>query len=111
MANMTVDEILKEVKRQFEGNENRTGYGEPQAWIYLDNGRSLEVVYEQEMLPPDEYFFSVRLHCSDDEFDNYYSSVGVIECCCTGAVSNPICTFTLHDAINSLLKVNKTELR
>ncbi|MEZ3438657.1 MAG: hypothetical protein K1W18_07235 [Oscillospiraceae bacterium] len=111
MANMTVDETLEEIKRQFENNENCTECGDPQAWIYLDNGRSLEVVYEQEMLPPEEYFFSVRLHCSDDEFDNFYSSVGVIECCCTGAVSNPICTYTLRDAINSLLKVNQKERR
>lgn len=59
------DEILE--------NETETEYGEPQYWIYLKSGRSIEIT--------EEHFYSVRLHCSYTEFDddNFHSTCGVID--------------------------------
>lgn len=59
-----------------------TALGEPQGWLYLSNGRSLEVTYESAGIPNEkDCFFSVRLHCSDKEYDNYYfhATCGVVE--------------------------------
>lgn len=59
-----------------------TALGEPQGWLYLSNGRSLEVTYECAGIPNEkDYFFSVRLHCSDKEFDNdsFHATCGVVE--------------------------------
>lgn len=59
-----------------------TGLGEPQGWLYLSNGRSLEVTYECAGIPnKKDQFFSVRLHCSDKEFDNdcFHATCGVVE--------------------------------
>ena len=58
-----------------------TEYGEPQLWLYLRNGRSVEITHEEEGLMLDRQFYSVRLHCTDDEFasDDFHSTVGVID--------------------------------
>ena len=59
-----------------------TALGEPQGWLYLSNGRSLEVTYESAGIPNEkDYFFSVRLHCSEEEFDNdwFHATCGVVE--------------------------------
>lgn len=73
--------MIADIKRQMKAHENETSYGEPQAWAYLDNGRSIEVTLEQHGLPEDDRFFSVRLHCNEQEFGNndYQGSVGVID--------------------------------
>lgn len=71
---------VKDIKKQLETKENTTSYGEPQAWVSLDNGRSIEVTYEQDGLEEKDYFYSVFLHCTEREFDNndYASTNGVI---------------------------------
>lgn len=71
---------VKDIQKQLENRENTTSYGEPQAWISLDNGRSIEVVHEQEGLEEKDYFYSVCLHCTEKEFDNndYNSTNGII---------------------------------
>lgn len=78
---MNIEEMLNEIKRQFENEENFTENLEPQAWIYLNNGRSIEITHEEEGIEPDEQFFSVRLHCTESEFDKreYYKTIGVID--------------------------------
>jgi len=64
---------------QFEPN-SETELGEPQIWLYLSDGTSIEVTQEQDGLAEKDYFFSVRHHCSDDDFDNdlYHSTCGEI---------------------------------
>lgn len=59
---------------------SETCYGEPQAWIDLDNGRCIEATHEEYGLDEDEQYYSVRVHCSDDEYYNglYHSTVGII---------------------------------
>lgn len=60
---------------------SETSYGEPQAWIYLEySDRSIEITHEEYGLDESEYYYSLRLHCSDDDFDNdkYHSTMGII---------------------------------
>lgn len=70
----------KDIENFKETFNDETPLGEPQHWIYLKSGRSLEVTHEEDGLPENEQFFSIRLHCSDEEFDNgdYYKTCGVI---------------------------------
>ena len=58
-----------------------TAYGEPQGWLYLDNGESVEVTYESYGIPRSACYFSIRRHCSDEDFvaDRYHETMGVID--------------------------------
>ena len=58
-----------------------TEYGEPQAWLYIENGESVEITYEKNGLRPSEYFYSIRRHCNEEDFENdvYRKTMGVIE--------------------------------
>lgn len=78
------EEIFEDIKSQITGHINETAYGEPQAYIYLDNERSIEITLEQDGLEESEYFYSIRLHCNELEEDIYHSSVGIIDQHCTG---------------------------
>lgn len=61
-------------------NGNETGFGEPQAWIPCENGRSIEICLEMEGLAPWEYYYSIRLHCSEAELESEYKHTeGVIQ--------------------------------
>jgi hypothetical protein len=75
-----VNLIFEDVKRQLEGEKSCTAFGEPRAWVALDNGRSIEVTLEKEMLSEEDYFYSARLHCTEEECENkdYHSTVGII---------------------------------
>ena len=68
--------------------ETETALGEPQWWIYLDSGRSIEVTWEQDGLEPERQYFSVRLHCTDEEFENdeYHGTCGIIDQACTSDI-------------------------
>ena len=70
----------KDIENFKETFNDETPLGEPQHWIYLKSGRSLEITHEEDGLPENEQYFSIRLHCSEEEFDNgeYSSTVGVI---------------------------------
>lgn len=107
---MNINDIILEVKRQFSSNENCTDCGEPQAWIYLDNGRSVEVVHEEDGLDGNEQFFSVRLHCTDEEYDNrhFYDTVGVIEETCSLNTPDVLNVEVLKSSLEYILKVNRT---
>ncbi len=72
--------FVKDIKRQLDEKENTTSYGEPQAWVALDNGRSIEVTHEQEGLPEKDYFYSVRLHCTEieQETGEFENSNGIV---------------------------------
>jgi hypothetical protein len=47
---------------------DQTSFGEPQLFVSLPFGRSLEIVYEDT--GDNNRFYSFRIHCSDEEFDN-----------------------------------------
>ncbi len=51
-----------------EDFNSETGYNEPQHWLDMPNGRSLEIVFEDT--GDDNRYYSWRLHCNEDEFDN-----------------------------------------
>ena len=74
---MLTTKYIENFKETFN---DETPLGEPQHWIYLKSGRSLEITHEEDGLPENEQYFSIRLHCSEEEFDNgdYSSTVGVI---------------------------------
>ena len=71
---------IKDVENFKETFNDETDFGEPQHWIYLKSGRSLEITHEEYGLSENEQYFSIRLHCSEEEFDNmdYYKTCGVI---------------------------------
>lgn len=77
----SMEAIIADVKAQLNNKESTTAYGEPQAFADLGHGRCIEVTLEQEGLDIEDYFFSVRLHCNDAEFDNgeFHSTAGVID--------------------------------
>jgi len=72
--------IFTDISNQLKSAKNTTAYGEPQAFYCLKNGRSIEATLEMEGLHKNEYFYSVRLCCSEYEYDNhmYNSTNGVI---------------------------------
>lgn len=64
----------------FEWN-SETEYGEPQAWYYLKDGTTIEVCHEEYGIERDKQFYSLRRHCSEEDFENdvYRDTCGVIE--------------------------------
>ena len=91
----------KEIENFKETFNDETPLGEPQHWIYLKSGRSLEVTHEEDGLPENEQYFSIRLHCSEEEFDNgeYSNTVGVI----TTLVAS-----TAQDTLNCIIAIMRT---
>ena len=61
--------------------DDHTPLGEPQAWIYLKDGTSIEITHEESGLALEDQYFSARHHCSEDDFENnvYHSTMGVID--------------------------------
>lgn len=75
---------LKEFMDCRNSFETETEYGEPQHWIYLKSGRSIEVTYENVSsvnFIPANNSFTIRYHCSEQEFDNddFHGTIGIIE--------------------------------
>lgn len=60
---------------------DETSLGEPQAWVYLDSGESIEITHEEDGLDVSDMYYSVRLHCSEEDFekDLYHKTMGVIQ--------------------------------
>lgn len=58
---------------------SETGLGEPQHWMAMPYDRSLEIVYEEA--ENDNRFYSWRIHCNEEEFDNdlFHGTLGVID--------------------------------
>lgn len=66
--NKTID-YARLVELKFDNEVTETAYGEPQIWIELKSGRSIEITHEQEGLSEEDKFYSIRLHCSADKLD------------------------------------------
>lgn len=79
--------IIRDRMRQ---EDSQTYLGEPQWWIYLESGRSVEITYGTAGLALADRYCSVRLHCTEEEFDNdiYHSTLGVIDKACTQNIKN-----------------------
>ena len=88
------------LKHEFGADVGQTAYGEPQAFIPLANGRVIEACCEQEMLPKEDFFYSVRLHCSEAEEKQYEDSLGVISTQTAKTVSE------MNKLIKKLVKQN-----
>ena len=60
---------------------DETEYGEKVVWLYLTDGTSIEACHETYGLDKDFYYYSVRRHCSEEDFDNdvYHETMGVID--------------------------------
>jgi hypothetical protein len=95
---------IKDIKNQFKLNKN--SYGESQAWLEIDKNRSIEITHEKEGLPKNEEFYSLRLHCNNEEYDNdkFNKTMGIIDIYNTEKISNE----QLEKGINYLMQVNKT---
>ena len=91
----------KDIENFKETFNDETSLGEPQHWIYLKSGRSLEITHEEDGLSENKQYFSIRLHCSEEEFDNgeYNSTVGVI--------TTSIAT-TAQDTLNCINAIMRT---
>lgn len=83
MLSILIDTYLESFKALLQPSE--TEYGEAQYWLDLPCGQSLEITHETYDLSEDEQFWSWRVHCSDEEFDNndYHGTVGIIDTRCT----------------------------
>lgn len=108
---MTIDEMLADIRNQFESKESCTAYGEPEAWIYLENGRSIRIVHEEEGLSPDNQFFSVGLYCSDDEYDNgyYHETRGLMARAFSDCTPDPLDIEVIRRPLKYMIKVNKSK--
>ena len=98
----TRQETLSDSKNQLKVDNN--GFGEPQAWISIGKNRSIEITHEKNLLPKDEEFYSLKLHCSEEEFDNdaFNTTIGIIETYATSIVSDE----QLADGIDCLTIIN-----
>ena len=91
----------KDIENFKETFNDETPLGEPQHWIYLKSGRSLEITHEENGIPESKQYFSVRLHSTDEEFYNgeYSNTVGVI----TTLVAS-----TAQDVLNCIVAIMRT---
>ena len=91
----------KDIENFKETFNDETPLGEPQHWIYLKSGRSIEITHEEYGLSEDKQFFSIRLHCSDEEFDNgdYCKTCGVI---------TTLIATTAQDTLNCINAIMRT---
>ena len=102
---------IKDIENFKETFNDETDFGEPQHWIYLKSGRSLEVTHEEYGLSENEQYFSIRLHCSEDDFDNmdYYKTCGIITTYYkTCGVITTLTATTAKDTLNCINAIMRT---
>ena len=92
---------IKDIENFKETFNDETIFGEPQHWIYLKSGRSIEVTHEENGIPESNQYFSIRFHCSEEEFDNgnYYETYGVI---------TTLIATTAQDTLNCINAIMRT---
>ena len=96
MPNIVAD--YESLTTQLAQKQNVTGFGEPQAFIELPKGRSLEVVHEQYGIPEAEQYYSFRVHCSDEEFNRnaYHGTNGIVDQTTSEDMSKDVCMIFLR---------------
>ena len=109
---MTIDEMLADIRNQFESEDNCTACGEPEAWVYLENGRRIQIVYKGENCTlADLRYFSVTLHCSYDEYDNgyYHETRGLMAQAFSDSAPNLFDIEVIGQPLKYMIKVNKSK--
>lgn len=108
-SSVELNDILNDIKEQFENEQDYTEYGEPRAWVYLPNGRTIEVTHEEEGLDTKDQYFSVRLHCTDKEFDNmsFDTYVGVIDYCTSPNTPNVLDVSYIKNLLKRMIYVGQ----
>lgn len=99
-----MEDYTKFLKDKFSGEIGETSFGEPQIWLCLKSGRSIEITFESEGLPKEDWFYSVRLHCSEAELVKYAITCGVLDNL-TGS-----CLSSAATALGMLLEMHGEEL-
>ena len=102
-AEGAMSDVINEVRSELLNNQTETALGEPQYWLYLQSGRSIEVTFESYDLPETKRFYSVRLHCSDQEFCSYHETVGVIDQVVTDDMGNNNADDFLNAAVSAVV--------
>lgn len=93
--------------------ETETECGEPQYWVYLESGRSIEITLEQESLPPEHWFYSVRYHCNEEELANdvFHKTMGVIDYSNTADImDNPCCVDRVFEFVDFYVRQNDEKI-
>ena len=92
-----------------------TEHGEPQAWLTLKDGSSIEVTHEEYTFKPEDRYFSLRHHCPDEDFENgaYHDTMGVIEQCSGGLadIAPVLQRIVTERGISSAMKVPEPVLK
>ena len=76
-----MEDYSKFLEEKFQSCVGHSPLSEPQILLSLESGRSVEITLESNGLLEEDWYYSVRLHCSEEEFDRgeYESTVGVID--------------------------------
>lgn len=99
--------IYADIEFELDFNDE-TALGEPRAWIEFSNGTSLEICHEEDGL--ETPFYSIRLHCSENDFDNgdYKHTCGIMSSETCDNLTDVIHTVT--DIVNNNLKQKITPI-
>lgn len=76
-----IQKNMLDILQQFSEGSGETALGEPQAYLELPHGRSLEITHEEAGLPEKDQYYSWMVHCSNQEFDDekFHKTMGVID--------------------------------
>ncbi len=91
-----MEDYTKFLEEKFQSEVEHTPLGEPQIWLSLESGRSVEITFESNGLPEEDCYYSVRLHCSEEEFNRgeYEFTMGIIDSLigsCIDSASTALC--------------------
>ena len=77
------------IRDRMRHEDCQTYLGEPQWWIPLASGRSVEITFETAGFTLTTRYCSIRLHCTEAEFDDdiYSGTCGIIDENCTKNIS------------------------
>lgn len=70
---LDVNDVFNDVKNQLVNRLSENAYGEPQAFVMLDNGRTVQITFEQDGLAEEERYYSGCLNRSVSEGLDYKS--------------------------------------
>ena len=78
---MQGNDVKRTIRNNLSNDPDYDSLNEPQWWFCLKSGRSLEITLESDGLEDKERYCSIRLHCTDAEFNEqtYRSTLGVVE--------------------------------
>lgn len=100
--------FVNDIKKQFELRENENAYGESKAFVALDNGRTWEIIRNQDGLEEECYEYIIHMHVNEEEFEHgmFADNCGIME---TLTVGTNLEIDDLYRAVYALLLFNETE--